>query len=1064
METAALLGRSALIMTVITLIAGGVMRLLSINGQRKRAIRGDRLGKLSYVLHIVSWLLSSFAMFLLIGLFLKDAFQFAYVAERSHREMATIYKITALWAGQEGSLLLWLWMQVGFGLFVARRAMRGRLHASGRQLDQGAAAVIALISAFFAILVAFVADPFVLRLSAPIDGSGLNPILQSYWMATHPVMLYLGYVGLSVPFAYALSSLMTGQAEWIKITRRWSLTAWTFLSVGILYGARWAYEELGWGGYWGWDPVENASFMPWLVATALIHSGIIEEKRGMLKRWNHFLVFATYLLTLFGTFVTRSGILSSVHAFVESDISPWFIGFLGMVTFSFLYLYIARWDELKDERPIVSPLSKESSFLAQNVVFLATMFAIFWGTVFPLVASALGRQVTVGTPYFNRVTGPLFWAMIVLMGIGPIISWRRASIKRLREGFTAPVINAVFMTVWLLVVGVREIVILLTVPAVVFVLTTIIMEFVKGVGVRKRSRGEPWWLALYRLMNRSPGRYGGYVVHFGVLLLTVGIAFSQVYQEERNVVLAPGEEATIGSFSVTLHGVDSVMHREVPAVEAELLVRNGRGQNLGYLKPAKRFHFGSDSGMGPITQSAIYGTWSGDLYAILAGWEPFGSLVGFKLYYNPLVWLIWAGGGTLVFGGLFSLWPRRGTMSLSESAAVAAIEVADDFKMGKVEEEEYAAVMGELSPRAEAYLEQEKNAIRNVLEELQKNDKENGEKTDKDVGLFLSWVLAAGLAVSFVFGGMSPKASAQTSVPTNVPMMDEQIVIPGQTMVVRYDSGRLHVFDHIVMRHIGDKVVSEVSLPLPAGAIPLSLEPDNLQIEEGVLVDAVPLSPGETRRYVMQYELRVFNWPYALSRPIVYPTSDLLLLMKQDELDILGVDIEKLGEEMVAGQPLDQYRWAWIAPDTEWHVTLKPGPLLVGIDGSWTEISTLPLLAEIDRFPGDWLVQRAMKYPRGATIIVGLCLLIGAWMRRKTAAFDRDRRAGEQSDRYIVTLVRTVARLDLAHESGTIGDRIYRRQRKRAMNRLVQSGAPIRLDMIEKELSNKVSEGEKDAP
>src|SRR5690606_37079874 len=483
---------------------------------------------------------------------------------------------------------------------------------SGKPLHRGAAGILAAVAAFFAAMVAWALDPFAYRLPAPADGAGMNPILQSYWMTSHPVMLYLGYVGFSVPFAYALSSLVTGEREWIRITRRWSLVAWTFLSLGILYGARWAYEVLGWGGYWGWDPVENASFMPWLVATAFIHSGVIEEKRGMLRRWNYALVFVTYLLTVFGTFVTRSGILTSVHAFVESDVSPWFIGYMGVASAAYLYAMIARWPQLADDRAIVSPLSKESSFLASNVVFLAMGFAIFWGTVFPLVAAAFGRQVTVGTPYFERVTGPLFWAMVVLMGIGPLIAWRQATAENLKRQFAAPLLNAIFMAVWLLVIGVRELAILLTLPAVMFVAVTILMEFAKGLSVRRKSRRELWLLALLRMMNRSPGRYGGYVVHLGVLMMVVGIALSQVYQEETTAVLEVGQQAAVGPYRLTLFHIDEAVHGGVPAVEAALLVRDRENRPLGYLLPSKRFYPTADPGQGPTTQVAIYGTWKGD--------------------------------------------------------------------------------------------------------------------------------------------------------------------------------------------------------------------------------------------------------------------------------------------------------------------------------------------------------------------------------------------------------------------------------------------------------------------
>lgn len=1067
-ETIALLGKALLYMATAGLIVAGVLNLVSV-GRPSHAVS---LGRWSYRTHLFAWLMASAAMALMIGLFLGDVFGFAYVADRSNRSMPVIYKITALWAGQEGSLLLWLWMQAGYGLIVARRAARSLVT---RPLDQAAAGVLGLISAFFAVLVTFVVHPFALRLPAPADGVGMNPILQSYWMATHPIMLYLGYVGLSVPFAYAVASLMTSEGAWIKLTRRWSLIAWTFLSVGILYGARWAYEELGWGGYWGWDPVENASFMPWLVATAFIHSGIIEEKRGMLKRWNHVLVFATYLLTVFGTFITRSGILSSVHAFVESDISPWFIGYMGAVTFAFLYYFIVRWDALQDDRPIVSPLSKESAFLANNVVFMATMFAIFWGTVFPLVAAAMGRQVTVGTPYFNRVTGPLFFVIIILMGVGPLISWRRATGSKLKEQFTAPVINAAFMVVWLLVVGVREMVILLTTPAVVFVLTTIVMEFVKGVGVRRRSRKEPWWLALYRLMNRSPGRYGGYVVHLGVLFIVLGIAFSQVYQEERNVVLAVGEQTEIGPFSLTLFGTEDADHAGIPAVEATLLVRDQQGNALGYLRPSKRFYQGVDAALGPTSESAIYGTWRGDLYAVLAGWEPFGTLVGFKLYYNPMVWFLWAGGGLLVFGGVFSFWPRKSTYSVAENAAVALVEIDDDFKMGKIDESEYQAVVGELSSGAKRYLKRETEAASRVLTELKKN-----------LGLLLLIILTAASVSLMSTQGVHAQsielaASSETSAEpaassvsdagtgsTSVPdietvspsVMGVNVVIPQDTMVLQWDNGFLSVLNLVNVTHIGEEVVDAVHLPVPQGAIMTQFEPETLEFVDGHMVDRTPVSPGEERRYMLQYRVRVSTWPFGLSREVVYPTADLTVMSVPEDFVVSGVDLIPTGVQEIAGQRFTLHTGAWLEPGVLWQATIKPGERLSAVGGWDRTYGELPLLAELDRFPGDWIIQRAMKNPAVSAVVLGLAVALGVIARRRAQAFSQSQRSDASKQELLEGLIRSVARLDLAYEAGGMTTRAYRYRRHKLMTQLAKLGRGVDFKRLEKDLASGVAEEE----
>lgn len=1082
----AAVGNGVLQAAAVLLAASAVLGLwpMLVSGGKKNKADGDEAtdpsGKRALTvwplrLHAVAWALISSAMALMIGLFLADAFAFTYVAERSNRAMAGVYKVTALWAGQEGSLLLWLWIQAGFGLIVAWRAN------GGRPLDRCAAGILAAISGFFAVLVAWVLDPFAYKLPAPADGAGMNPILQSYWMTSHPVMLYLGYVGFSVPFAYALSSLVTGDDRWIRTTRRWSLVAWTFLSIGILYGARWAYEVLGWGGYWGWDPVENASFMPWLVATAFIHSGIIEEKRGMLRRWNHALVFITYLLTIFGTFVTRSGILSSVHAFVESDISPWFISYMGVIVALFLYALIQRWPELVDERPIVSPLSKESSFLASNVVMLATCFAIFWGTVFPLVAAAFGRQVTVGTPYFNRVSGPLFWAMIVLMGIGPLIAWRRASADNLKRQFTAPLINGFFMTIWLWVVGVRELVVFLSIPAVVFVVTTIVMEFAKGISFRRRSRKEPFWLALARLMNRNPGRYGGYIVHLGVVLVVVGVVLSQVYQVETNAVMEIGDQVAVGPYTIGLFHIEEAMHGNVPAVQATILVRDESHRPLGFLQPSKRFYPTADPSLGPMTQAAIYGTWRGDLYAILAGWEPFGSYVGFKFYYNPAVWLIWAGGGLLVFGALFSLWPRTRTAQHSEEeralAALAELEV--DYLAGKVSDADYHALYAELSPKARRLLEREKEALARVIEELRAKlvgasppesggGAGGGGRKDSGTGgggaqsgaagagrvlgiLLLAGALAGAVAVGSQPGWAQPASapSGQEILPAESPM-GPGVAIPRETLVLRLQDGRLWVLDLVTVTNAGSDVVSDVQLPLAPGAEGLTVEGDHpdLEIAEGAVWDRRPLAPGESRRYTLQYSIFVFRWPHALQKPIVYPTAELLTLAIPEELVVGGLDLERGPAQIIAGQTLETQVSAWLAPGVSWQVIVRPGPLAGPLAG-WNEgLLDLPVLAELDRFPGDWLIQRAARNPQATAVVLAVAALLSvgaALSLRKDRAKGSGAAAGESlkkgkgdsgAEAELASLARAVARLDLAFQQRALAERTYRRRRRALMRRL----------------------------
>lgn len=1083
MEQLALIGRGLDIAAAALLLGAALARLRKAAqpGDRTPPGEGPRGGlpgtfapgpaapgeKAPYWMHLAAWLVITAALALLVGLFLTDAFAFGYVAGRSSRALPWYYKVSAVWAGQEGSLLFWLWLQAGYGLIVARRALR-----SGRPLERAAAGVLSAISAFFAVVVAFVADPFRLALPAPADGAGMNPILQSYWMTAHPVMLYLGYVGLSVPFAYAVGALLYGDDRWVRLTRRWALAGWTFLSVGILFGARWAYEELGWGGYWGWDPVENASFMPWLVATAFIHSGIVQEKRGMLKRWNFVLVFCAYELTLFGTFLTRSGILASVHAFVESDISPWFIGFLGVVAAGFLYGLIARWSELEDERPITSPVSKESSFLANNVVFLATAFAIFWGTVFPLVASAFGRQVTVGTPYFERVTGPLFWVMLLLMGAGPLVAWRRATAFQLKRDFTAPLINAVLMAVWLWIMGLRERAILLSLPAAVFVFTSIVLEFVRGVAARMRSRKEAPWTALWRMMNRNPGRYGGYVAHLGVLFITVGIAASSTYQFETSAVLAVGEEAEVGPYRVRLHAIEQVMHGHVPAVEATLLVLDSGGA-VGYLVPSKRFYPESAATSGPTTEAAVYGAAGGDLYAVLAGWEPFGSLVAFKLYFNPLVWLLWAGGLILIGGAVFSLWPRsRGALSESERVLAALAELEYDLQMGKIDAAQYGAIYAELAPGAQAYLKEEATAALRVVEELRERlPDRGGASSDKGArgggsARLLALVLAAALGAL----GLAPEGAAEDGVAGQAPApagVEEAgaalLAVPSETLVVRWEAGELAVLDLVTVVNLSDAPAPEVRLPLPRAALDISTLPEGLEVIGDPLsaevVDRAPLGAGEERRYTLQYRVPVFRWPFALRRQAAYPTARLLLLVQPGQLEAGGIDLLPGPVEELAGQRFQVYESLWIDEGVTWQAMLRPA--------GGGEAAELPVLGAADRFFGHRLAQWARRQPAaaaGAAAALAAVLVAAAVRRRLRARGRRSaRRVGEMDPASVKAalegLIRGVARLDIAYREGALATTAYLRRRGNLLDAVQELlgedalEAARRLAEIERELS-----------
>lgn len=702
-----------------SLIAALIACLLGVVAYGRAAARSDRSdpdgpgARAKWLVWAAFGLVSAAVGMLWIAL-LAGKFELVYVAGNVSRSLPPVYRITALWAGQAGSLLFWLWLTLGYAAWIARRAGRMPLGVAAPAL-----AVLCGIGLFFTWLVAFVANPFVLQ-APPPDGRGLNPLLQSYWMALHPVFLYLGYVGLAVPFSFAVGALWQRRLgpAWMRVTRRFTIVAWLFLSVGILLGARWAYEELGWGGYWAWDPVENASFMPWLVATAFLHSVIIEEKRGMLRRWNVGLIGLTYALTIFGTFLTRSGILASVHAFAVSDIGPWIIGYLGAVLALFLYLFLDRSPLLADLRRPESLLSKESSFLLNNLLFVGAAFAVFWGTVFPLAAGWFDRPVTVAAPYFNRVTAPLFLALLALMGVGPLIAWRRATPANLRRNLSWPLAVGTLAAVWITWLGVREPGVVGTAGAFVFVVTSVLLELARATLVRIQMKGEGSARAMWRVVNRNPRRYGGYLVHVGIACMAVGIAASSGYQREVTAGLRPGEHVTVGPYQLTFEGLRRTFDGSVPAIAADLAVSRG-GAELGVLAPKKRFYPEFVTEMGPTTEVAIRTSGLSDLYVILAGWDESGSVVGIKAYFNPLIGFLWLGGLFLIGGVAFSLWPRAARADARVDAHLAALaDLEYDYRMDKLAAADYQALRERLTAAAAAAIEQESAAIARVRREL----------------------------------------------------------------------------------------------------------------------------------------------------------------------------------------------------------------------------------------------------------------------------------------------------------------------------------------------------------
>jgi len=601
----------------------------------------------------------------IIAAFLRDEFQYQYVAGYSNRELSVFYKISGLWAGQTGSLVFWALL---LALFATIAVVQNR--NTNRDLMPYVAGTLLVVLAFFLMVIVTVSNPFVQLPFAPADGRGLNPQLQNYWMTIHPPTLYLGFTAFTIPFAFAIAALVTGKLDtrWITATRRWTLLSWFFLTNGIIFGMMWAYVELGWGGYWFWDPVENASLLPWLTATAFLHSVMIQEKRGMLKMWNVQLVIGTFLLCIFATFLTRSGLIESVHSFAQNlQIAYIFLGFMSVATVVGAGLVYFRRDRLTPDSHMESFLSREAAFVGNNLLFIALMFAVMWGTLFPLISEGLlGQKIAVGPPFYNRVTIPLGLILLGLLGVGPIIAWRKASSRNLQRNFTVPLLVGVTVAAAFLAAGVRHPQVILTFALGAFTMTTIVVEFKKGTTARASIEGEGLGIAFLHLIQRNRRRYGGYVVHAGLVIMFMGFAGS-AYDVERQESLQPGESAEIRSpfghtYRLTYQDMSWYTVTNATTLVASLQVERN-GSNVGILKvEQKSFRQRPEINV----EVGVRRVWNEDLYVILAGIEdPNGVIQGtnprplatFRFLVNPLVPWIWTGGMIMAIGTLIAMWP-----------------------------------------------------------------------------------------------------------------------------------------------------------------------------------------------------------------------------------------------------------------------------------------------------------------------------------------------------------------------------------------------------------------------
>ena len=659
------LGRAALVVTLGLTVYAFVAGLAAAHLGRRRLAASAQNALVAAFFSTLT------AAVVLVSALLRHDFSFAYVAQTTSRELPTPYKISAFWGGQAGSLLLWLLVLTGFGA-VAVRLNR----AWARDLIVWVVPVFAAIATFFAFLVVAVASPFVTQ-TAPLDGAGMNPSLQNPYMLAHPPLLYLGYVGLTVPFAFAMAALASGRTDerWLIATRRWTLFAWTALGVGQLLGAHWAYVEVGWGGYYAWDPVENAALMPWLAATAFLHSVMIQEKRGMLKVWNMLLVILAFSLSLFGTFLTRSGVVNSIHSFTESSIGPWFLGFIAVVVAASLLLLFWRLPLLRSPTRLESPISREAAFLYNNLLLLALCLTILWGVVYPLLSDAVrGESVVLGRPYFDFFLRIFGLPLLLLMGIGPLIAWRRASLSSLATTFRWPTAIALGTGVVLLFLGAGS-----SIPGLVaytfsaFVLATIALEFARGTRARRALGSSSWLGAFTSLIARNRRRYGGYVVHAAVVLLALGVAGSSAFGSVAEAKLRPGQSMAIGSYDLRYRSLSQHQVSNATEIRANLDVTH-RGHDIGTLQAGKNAYTIEQqvSNEVGIRSDPLTGE---DLFVIADQIDPNGT-VYFRVFVKPLVNLIWIAGFVFVLGSLITLWPdareQRRLVARASEVAVPA--------------------------------------------------------------------------------------------------------------------------------------------------------------------------------------------------------------------------------------------------------------------------------------------------------------------------------------------------------------------------------------------------------
>ncbi|MFP5234839.1 MAG: heme lyase CcmF/NrfE family subunit [Acidobacteriota bacterium] len=669
----------ALALAAYNLFAGALALRLLATGQ-PALVSPERLADTARKAGIAGFIAVSGAAFALVYAAFTNDFSITYIMEHSNIALPLPYKFSALWSGQEGSLLLWAWLLGAYGFVLRLR------HKTDVKLYAYAGTILAAIQVFFIAILNFAAPPFsILKGPIPPDGNGLNPLLQYPEMVIHPPMLYLGYVGFSVPFAFALGALMMRYPgeKWIKITRRWTMVTWLFLTCGIFLGMHWAYAVLGWGGYWGWDPVENASFMPWLTGTAFLHSVMMQEKKGMMKSWNVWLIFSTFMLTLLGTLLTRAGLVSSVHAFAESSIGTWFYVFMLIVLAVCIFAYIYNRSHLKSDQHLESLVSRESSFLFNNLVLLTACFVILWGTLFPIISEYVqGTKVTVGAPWYNTVAVPVGLFLLFLTGVGPLLPWRATSLRAIKRNFVIPVIALWATVIVALVAGDRPwhdgafdrgafySLVAFAISAGVF--TAILSEFLRGAGVIAKQTRRNLFSAMVLLTRRNTRRYGGYIIHIGVVIVFIGLAgaaFNRSVESE----LALNQSINIGPYTLKEVGASQDSNANYDSDFAILDVYKD-GKKDFQITPEKRIYHASQQ---PQTMVAIHSVPEWDLYVVYEGINPDTGNPIIKAFLNPLVSWLWAGVVLMVIGTFIALVPSLATSTITLRAAAPEPAMAE---------------------------------------------------------------------------------------------------------------------------------------------------------------------------------------------------------------------------------------------------------------------------------------------------------------------------------------------------------------------------------------------------